>query len=95
LLSSLNDLSLHDSAMIIPWPHAYSVEWYLDQVTIARVFNWDVHQRRSKQAIKETWSVISQGQPMWLGQIFFVRFATSGRWVHHSELFVVDGSFAV
>jgi nicotinamide riboside transporter PnuC len=27
------------------------------QVTIARIFNWDVHQRRSKQsAIKETWS---------------------------------------
>ncbi|BAF30051.1 prefoldin subunit 3 [Oryza sativa Japonica Group] len=26
----------------------------ITQVTIARVFNWDVHQRRSKQAIKET-----------------------------------------
>ncbi|WVZ90764.1 hypothetical protein U9M48_037035 [Paspalum notatum var. saurae] len=26
----------------------------ITQVTIARVFNWDVHQRRSKQAVKET-----------------------------------------
>ncbi|KAL5225213.1 hypothetical protein ABZP36_011852 [Zizania latifolia] len=26
----------------------------ITQVTIARVFNWDVHQRRSKQATKET-----------------------------------------
>ena len=74
VMTSLNDLSLHDSAMIIPWPHTYSVEWYLDQVTIARVFNWDVHQRRSKQAVKETWSFISRGQPMWLGQLFFCTF---------------------
>jgi hypothetical protein len=53
-MTSLNDLGLHDPVMIIPWSHTYSVEWYLGQVTIARVFNWDVHQRRSKQAIKET-----------------------------------------
>lgn len=48
--------------MLIPYLHLPSILIFagnIDQVTIARVYNWDVHQRRLRQAATATATPVS------------------------------------